>query len=403
MNDQEENSFEKAGVIRAERFAAARAQELQAAFAALPPGTAPSAAARLARIGAPPARMLLRRRAASFRPYRMPLFLRISAMKRRKLPSGAGVHVRCRACRRATRLLSSRQRAHEAENHHPARLRWLATHLWHSKRMKMGDFFGYRVALERADAGVRAAVRWARNCATIYDESYHTCFQFSGSECELLRLLGQLSPRSAAVSADCQAGGHEIEVMMYGLSEGGGAAAGEILHGCCDAARRPIAPVRVLWKPDSDIKGLTQGNDRVLWMFIHPAAAQELHAAAVHFVRTLSLHISCADLRGEMARFQVRHGNITCQEFQPVGVYECNVILCLSFRLWLMSSTLGSNRPVAFSRSHPIAGAGALVTGDTLGGATPSPSGRYRCVRPTKGAGMAAHGRGGRSSMRRAW
>jgi hypothetical protein len=149
--------------------------------------------------------------------------------------------------------------------------------------------------------------------------------------CELLRLLGQLSPRSAAVSADCQAGGHEREVMMYGLSEGGGAGAGEILHGCCDAARRPIAPVRVLWKPDSDIKGLPQGNDRVLWMFIHPAAAQELHAAAVHFVRTLSLHISCADLRGEMARFQVRSGNITCQEFQPVGVCECNVILCLCF------------------------------------------------------------------------
>ena len=34
--------------------------------------------------------------------------------------------------------------------------------------MKMGNVFGYRIALERADAGTRAAVRWARSHATLY-------------------------------------------------------------------------------------------------------------------------------------------------------------------------------------------------------------------------------------------
>jgi len=105
----EETSVEAVGVIRTERFAAARARELEAASMALPPLTTPSKA-RLARLGAPPARMPLRRRAASFRPYTMPLSVRQNLHKRRKMTSGAGVRVLCRACRRNTRLLASRQR-----------------------------------------------------------------------------------------------------------------------------------------------------------------------------------------------------------------------------------------------------------------------------------------------------
>jgi len=43
---------------------------------------------------------------------------------------------------------------------------------------------------QRADAGTRAAVRWARNDATLYDESYHTCLQLTAKETDLLRLFG---------------------------------------------------------------------------------------------------------------------------------------------------------------------------------------------------------------------
>lgn len=46
------------------------------------------------------------------------------------------------------------------------------------------------VLLQRADAGTRAAVRWARNDATLYDESYHTCLQLTAKETDLLRLFG---------------------------------------------------------------------------------------------------------------------------------------------------------------------------------------------------------------------
>ena len=111
VSPNEDASFERVGVIRAERFAAARALELEAVLLALPPLTAPAASSRLDHLGAPPPRMPLRRRAASFRPYKMPLFVRLNPRKRRKLASGEGVLMLCRARRRTTKLLASRQLA----------------------------------------------------------------------------------------------------------------------------------------------------------------------------------------------------------------------------------------------------------------------------------------------------
>jgi len=108
--DNEDTSFARVEVIRAERFAAARAAELEEACAALPPRIAP-AASRLSDVGAPPARMRLRRRAASYRPYKMPLSVRLNPRKKRRLSSGMVVRVLCRACRRAVRSLAAKQQA----------------------------------------------------------------------------------------------------------------------------------------------------------------------------------------------------------------------------------------------------------------------------------------------------
>jgi hypothetical protein len=106
----EDTSFAGVEVIRTERFAAARAAELEEACALLPHRIAP-AASRLSDMGTPPARMRLRRRAASYRPYKMPLSVRLNPRKKRRLSSGMGVRVPCRACRRAVRLLAAKQQA----------------------------------------------------------------------------------------------------------------------------------------------------------------------------------------------------------------------------------------------------------------------------------------------------
>lgn len=40
---------------------------------------------------------------------------------------------------------------------------WLETHIWHAKRMKMIDAWGYRLADHPNDKGFRAAYRAVRN------------------------------------------------------------------------------------------------------------------------------------------------------------------------------------------------------------------------------------------------
>ncbi len=275
----EETSIERAGVIRAEAFAAARQKEIQGAAAVLP--ALVRSADALACAGAPPARMPLRRRAASFRPYTMPLSVRLNPRKKRRVLSGAGVVVLCRASLRAVRRLASRQGSLSPERRG---LRWLATHLWHTKRMKMGAFYGHRVALARADAGERAAVRWARKDATIHDESYCACLELSAVESDLLRLLREVAPGSAALSADSRAGGREDEIMLLEA----------------ESPRRAIAPARVLWRPAKP------DQSRTLWLWTHPAAVDQVQSELAAVVCAHRLGIKCADAGVEMSRFQVR-------------------------------------------------------------------------------------------------
>jgi ribonuclease P/MRP protein subunit POP1 len=77
----------------------------------------------------------------------------------------------CRKRRRhAKNLLSTyarRSRAHK----------WLETHLWHAKRMKMQNKWGYRLAMTPNDKSTRACYRFARHNSAVYDMSYyHTYF-----------------------------------------------------------------------------------------------------------------------------------------------------------------------------------------------------------------------------------
>lgn len=172
----DENPYATAGLVKPEAFANARAAEIIAAAALIPPLVSSSAAAGNKRLGGARQRMALRRRAASYRPYKFSLAVRqqLNAKRPRTDPDApipAGLPVLCRARRRAVSLLAARQLQGRPTGAGLAGEKggsgvavaassvWLATHLWHSKRMAMGELFGMRVALKRADAGERAAVR----------------------------------------------------------------------------------------------------------------------------------------------------------------------------------------------------------------------------------------------------
>ena len=258
ISKDEDISFENSSVIRPEMFAMARSREITVLASTIPPPVQVRRQPRVRRCGhegLATERMPLRRRAASYRSYKMPLFVRLHPRKKARLDPSVLFKTPCRAKRRSRKALILRQLAglrHTRDG--PA---WLETHLWHSKRMHMQNLWGFRLAMRRADAGPRAALRWIENHCTVYDASYTSCFELKGSENELLALLNDLAPTTAAAARRSAVGGRELECVLYAF--------GQHPHGV-------IAPGRVLWRP-------TGGMDaRQLWIWVHPVAGGQLSA-----------------------------------------------------------------------------------------------------------------------------
>ena len=63
----------------------------------------------------------------------------------------------CRKKRRQPRRLEEEYRSRQRDK------RWLETHIWHAKRMRMVTKWGYRIAEHCNDKGVRAAYRYLRH------------------------------------------------------------------------------------------------------------------------------------------------------------------------------------------------------------------------------------------------
>ena len=61
------------------------------------------------------------------------------------------------------------------------KFKWLETHLWHAKRMKMINYFNYRIANNPCDKSERACYRFAKNENVLYDMSYYFIFQLEGN------------------------------------------------------------------------------------------------------------------------------------------------------------------------------------------------------------------------------
>ena len=105
----------------------------------------------------------MRRRAMSHNKYRIPSRIRDKVNEQElllKKPS------RCRKNIRKARLLLSSYARRSHKN------KWLETHLWHSKRMKMSSYFGYRIAESCSSKSNRTAYRYLKTDCLAYDLSY---------------------------------------------------------------------------------------------------------------------------------------------------------------------------------------------------------------------------------------
>ncbi|OMJ89260.1 hypothetical protein SteCoe_8648 [Stentor coeruleus] len=107
----------------------------------------------------------MRRRAMSHNAYRVPIRNRVLSQ------CSATLKNPCRKLRRHVKSLI-KQYMHRSEKG-----KWMENHIWHAKRMKMHNLWGYKIPLSLNDKGIRACYRYARSASLIHDSSYYSAFK----------------------------------------------------------------------------------------------------------------------------------------------------------------------------------------------------------------------------------
>ncbi|KAJ1976511.1 Ribonucleases P/MRP protein subunit pop1 [Dimargaris verticillata] len=242
----------------------------------------------------------LRRRQASHNPNRMPMRLRKRAEWEMKQSGGVAKKPAKQSRywrRRPGRIADEFKRRQQSK-------RWLETHIWHAKRMKMTKRWNCMVAEHSNERNIRANYRAAKHLVLATDMSYHAFIELSGSESVLASILVAMAdPTAPAVtSAHFLHGHHQCTTVLYHP--------GQYPHGC-------IGPVTLLWCP-VDILDSVQPNAsmplaRKLWLIVHPGAFEELMSVLEQTVQSLAEtnpHLASApfcqvtDLTGQLNLFE---------------------------------------------------------------------------------------------------
>ncbi|KAG9026385.1 hypothetical protein FRB95_008900 [Tulasnella sp. JGI-2019a] len=242
----------------------------------------------------------LRRRTASHDVRRVPLRLRVKARaemdpvkKKKKLKAlskrGKGTEIG-----RTAKLLK-RQRDKT----------WLETHIWHAKRMKMENLWGYRLALHPTEKSFRPSHRAAVHGSILQDVSYFGTLEMKGPAKLLKKILSLCcDPQIPVGSSRYTSGARLCDTHIYNV----GAYPFEM-----------IGPCSIIWKPE-DIPtstGLTEAtatsssssSNRVLWLRCHPAIFDFMHRAIVESANIVLQNTQSEARETETATPQTDQGN----------------------------------------------------------------------------------------------
>lgn len=128
---------------------------------------------------------------------------------------------------------------------------WLETHIWHAKRFRMIDKWGYRIANYPNDKCFRANYRAVIKHCLLQDISYYTCIEIKGEE-NLLKttLKAHCNPTTLTFAAKKYIDGCREGTLTFFRKN--------------SYPHSPIGNVNFFWRPkESDV--------RTIWIWIHPA------------------------------------------------------------------------------------------------------------------------------------
>ncbi|GAM19626.1 hypothetical protein SAMD00019534_028010 [Acytostelium subglobosum LB1] len=171
--------------------------------------------------------------------------------------------------------------------------KWLETHIWHVKRMKMINLWKHKIAWKPNVKSYRPMFRASSHMTTIYDQSYNCCFEITGTQESICNMLKSMTPPDSM----------SIGATMYiaGTKEGR-----SLLHHPNRYPYHMITPIQFLWRP---VASTTNNNNnqeekkRQIWIWVHASAMEECkqlfnQQAQLHGCRVNSLD-------GELLRFEL--------------------------------------------------------------------------------------------------
>ncbi|KOC65685.1 Ribonucleases P/MRP protein subunit POP1 [Habropoda laboriosa] len=188
----------------------------------------------------------MRRRVMSHNAKRLPRRLReahLNQMKKSGLPPKV---------KRPSRKYRRRPRNLLAEYTRRQRSKiWLETHIWHAKRFRMIEKWGYKIASYANDKCFRANYRAVARHCLMQDISYYTCVEINGPE-EILKetLKSHCNPLELSFAAKIFMTGTREGTVMFFKKNG--------------YPRFPIGHVHFLWRPN-------QSNLKIIWIWVHPS------------------------------------------------------------------------------------------------------------------------------------
>ncbi|KAI8970247.1 ribonucleases P/MRP protein subunit POP1-domain-containing protein [Mycotypha africana] len=221
----------------------------------------------------------LRRRAASHNINRLPARLRAKAAKEAysSAPNSKLIRKKIKKIKTPKNTVEEFLRRQKSK-------KWLETHIWHTKRMKMNDIWGYRIASRPNTKSVRTIYRSFTRLSIIHDASYMACIELSGVKEEIVKVMNTMTDLGLpSVGSE-----RYIKGNRCGTTH---------LYEYLGYPTKLICPISFLWKFNSQ---------DTIWLWIHPSAITE---ALVFLKKAIkeqkATSIQLRDLRDEVLRFEL--------------------------------------------------------------------------------------------------
>ncbi|KAJ8328679.1 Ribonucleases P/MRP protein subunit pop1 [Batrachochytrium dendrobatidis] len=232
----------------------------------------------------------MRRRAASYNVKRLPMHIRKRALVQMS---------KDKTCQNLPKHRYKKRKAtHLSEEFmkRPAHNKWLETHVWHAKRMKMVEKWGYKLADHPNDKNLRSAFRSSKNQSVIHDASYIQPIELNGPELVVVKLLQSfLDPTFPNCAQKDYLNGSRHLVTFF--------------HKRASYPAGAIGLVEILWKPYHQVAGNALTDIRTVWLFTHPDTHErilKLLKEAIELPTSLvsNTPVSIVSLKGEFCRFE---------------------------------------------------------------------------------------------------